>query len=246
VDAQEGTRGAAPFRPAPVSGAVALCLFLAVFGIGAARVPGSAHEALCVPLLMNCTAPSPAPSPSKAPTPTPTPSTAPGGGLLGGILGGTGTGTATPPTAPLNILADPSAPVMTLPAAQLSGSSLSFTGLQSVSLVTIPLADGTQVPVIKLVANSITINNFVLDVRRATGPSLVTTAGQMVVNGNVTAYLDSVTGTTLDGLGLTLGTDQTPPPGNELPSQLLRVNLGLVGIDADHISFTDQEQTLHG
>jgi hypothetical protein len=184
---------------------------------------------------MNCTAP--------APTPTPTPTKAPGGGLLGGLLGG---GATAAPGLPLDILADPSAPVMTLPAAQLSGSSLSFTGLQSVSLVTIPLASGARVPVIKLVAASITINNFVLDVRRATGPSLVTTAGQMVVNGNVTVYLDSVTATTLGGLGLTLGTDATPPPGNELPSQLLRVNLGLVGIDADHISFTSQEQQLHG
>jgi hypothetical protein len=55
-----------------------------------------------------------------------------------------------------------------------------------------------------------------------------------------------VTGTTLGGLGLTLGTNETPPPGNELPSELLRVNLGLVGIDADHISFTQQEQKLHG
>ena len=224
-----------PFRRAQVNGAVALCLFLAVFGIGAARVPGSAPEALCIPLLMNCTTP--------APTPSPTPTKSPGGGLLGGLLGG---GTTAAPGLPLNILADPNAPVMTLPAAQLSGSSLSFTGLQSVTLVTIPLASGAQVPVIKLVADSITINNFVLDVRRATGPSLVTTAGRMVVSGHVTAYLDSATATTLGGLGLTLGTDATPPPSSELPSQLLRVNLGLVGIDADHISFTNQEQTLHG
>jgi hypothetical protein len=224
-----------PFRSAPVSGAVALCLFLAVFGIGAARVPDSAPEALCLPLVMNCTAP--------APTPSPTP-TSPGGGLLGGLLGGGASSTA--PGVPLDVLPDPSAPVMTLPAAQLGGSSLSFTGLQSVTLVTIPLANGTRVPVIKLVADSITINGFLLDVRRATGPSLVTTAGQMVVSGHVSAYLDSVTGTTLGGVGLTLGTDETPPPSSELPTQLLRVNLGLVGIDADHISFTQQEQQLHG
>jgi hypothetical protein len=190
---------------------------------------------------MNCTTPTPSPT-----TPPTTSSTNPIGGIAGGLLGGGATSALTPPTtAPLNILADPKAPVMTLPAAQLSGSSLSFTGLQSVSLVKIPLVNGSQVPVIKLVANSITIDNFVLDVRRATGPSLVTTSGQMVVSGNVTAYLDSVTGTTVSGLGLTLGTDATPPPGNELPTQLLRVNLGLVGIDANHISFTNQEQQLH-
>jgi hypothetical protein len=179
---------------------------------------------------MNCTTPTPSPT-----TPPTTSPTNPIGGIAGGLLGGGATSALTPPTtAPLNILADPKAPVMTLPAAQLSGSSLSFTGLQSVSLVKIPLVNGSQVPVIKLVANSITIDNFVLDVRRATGPSLVTTSGQMVVSGNVTAYLDSVTGTTVSGLGLTLGT-----------TQLLRVNLGLVGIDANHISFTNQEQQLH-
>jgi hypothetical protein len=230
-----------PARSAPVSGAVALALVLASFGIGAARVPGSAHEAFCLPLLMNCTAPTPTPSPSPTPTPSHSP-TSRGGGPLGGLLGG---GTSTAPAAPLDVLADPSAPVMTLPAAQLGGSSLSFTGLQSVTLVTIPLANGSRVPVIKLVADSITINGFLLDVRRATGPSLVTTAGKMVVSGHVSAYLDSVTGTTLGGVGLTLGTDETPPPSSELPTQLLRVNLGLVGIDADHISFTQQEQKLH-
>jgi hypothetical protein len=219
-----------PSRSGPVSGAVALCLFLAVFGIGAARVPGSAPQALCIPLLMHCSTPSPTP-------------TKPSGGFLGGLLGRSGGNTGS---GVLSVLDDPDAPVMTLPAAQLSGSSLSFTGLQSVSLVTIRLANGTRVPVIKLVADSITMNGFLLDVRRATGPSLVTTAGQMVVRGHVRVYLDSVTGTTLGGLGLTLGTDQTPPPSSELPTQLLRVNLGLVGIDADHISFSQQEQKLHG
>jgi hypothetical protein len=234
VDAEEGLRGAAPFRSAPVSGAVALCFLLAAFGIGAARVPTAQPEALCIPLLMSCSTPSP--------TPTPTP-TKPSGGLLGGLLGG---GSTTTGGGVLSILDDPDAPIMTMPAAQLGGSSLSFTGLQSVSLVTIRLANGTRVPVIKLVADSITMNGFLLDVRRATGPSLVTTAGQMVVRGNVRVYLDSVTGTTLGGIGLTLGTNETPPPSNELPSELLRVNLGLVGIDADHISFTQQEQKLHG
>jgi hypothetical protein len=243
VDEEESSRGAAPFRRAPVSGAVVLCLVAATLGIGAARVPASAPEALCIPLLMSCTT-------SPTPTPTPTSSPAPKkpiGGVVGGLLGGVAaTGGTSSTIAPLDVLADPDAPVMTLPAAQLSGSSLSFTGLQSVTLVTIPLANGSQVPVIKLVADSITIDGFVLDVRRATGPSLVTTAGQMVVSGHVVAYLDSVTGETLGGLGLTLGTDATPPPSSELPSQLLRVDLGLVGIDAAHISFTQQEQQLHG
>jgi hypothetical protein len=186
---------------------------------------------MCIPLLMSCT--TPAPSPAPAPTPP--------GGILGGLLGGGGSSAGS---APLSILADPDAPVMTLPAAQLGGSSLTFTGLQSATLVTIPLANGTRTPVIKLVADSITIDNFLLDVRKATGPSLVTNAGTMVLRGHVTAYLDSITGTTLAGVGFSLGTSATPPPGNELPSELLRVNLGLVGVDAASITLTQQEQKI--
>jgi hypothetical protein len=74
----------------------------------------------------------------------------------------------------------------------------------------------------------------------------VSTADRMELKGNVSVWLDSLTGSTLDGLGLTLGTDQTPPPGNELPPKLLRVNLGLVATSADSISYVNLHQELHG
>jgi hypothetical protein len=219
---------------------VALCLILATSGIGAARVPSAAPEALCIPLLMSC-APPPAPSPTPTPRPT-SPVTVPGGsGGLGSLLGGGSTpGTPAPPVA---AIADPGAPTFTLPAAQLGGSSISFSGLQSVSVVTVPLADGTMTPVIKLMADDIVIDDFLLDVRKASGPSLVTTATRMELRGDVQVYLDSVTATLLDGTGLSL-LAPTPPPGNELPSTLLRVNLGLVGVTANSITFTAPHQSL--
>jgi hypothetical protein len=135
--------------------------------------------------------------------------------------------------------------VFTTPAGQLGGSSISISGIHQVGLVTVKRIDGSSFPVIKLVCDDVVIGGFLLDVRRATGPSLVSTADRMELKGHVSVWLDSLTGTTLGGLGLTLGTEQTPPPGAELPSQLLRVNLGLVGTTADSITYRNLHQALH-
>lgn len=210
---------------------VAIVLCAAASGIGAAKVPIAEPSALCVPLLMSCPAPSPVPSPSPAP---------PLGGLLP-LPGSTPAPDAT--AAPLPAVDDPGAPTFTLPAAQLGGSSISISGLKSVTLVTVPLANGTRAPAIKLVADGVTVEDFLLDVRKATGPSLVTTATRMELHGNVQVYLDSLTATTLGGLGITLGA-ATPLPGDELPSTLLRVNLGLVGVTATSIAFIAPHQDL--
>jgi len=144
---------------------------------------------------------------------------------------------------PLVASPDPGAPTVTLPAAQLGGSSLSFTGLQGVSLVTVALANGDRTTVIRLAADSITIDNFSLDVRpSAHEPGLVSDATQMRLTGNVVVYVNSVSATLLGGLGLTLGAD-TPIPSNEtVPSQLFSVNLGLVGVTANSIAFTASHQ----
>jgi hypothetical protein len=197
--------------------------------------------ALCLPILMTC-------PPATSPTPSPSPSSGGGlvGGLVGGLLGGVKVPGASGATAPLVIGPDDSAYTMTLPAGQLGGSSISISGIHQVGLVTVKRIDGTSFPVIKLKADDVVITGFLLDVRRATGPSLVSTADRMELKGNVSVWLDSLTGTTLGGLGLTLGTDQTPPPGNELPPQLLRVNLGLVATSANSISYVNLHQELHG
>ncbi len=236
--------GAASGRKPGVTAVVALLFVAALSGVGAATAPAAqAAEpaALCLPILMTC-------PPTSTPTPSPSPSSGGGliGGLVGGLLGGAKVPGVTGATAPLVIGPDDSAYRMTLPAGQLGGSSISISGIHQVGLVTVKKVDGTSFTVIKLKADDVVITGFLLDVRRATGPSLVSTADRMELNGNVSVWLDSLTGTTLGGLGLTLGTDQTPPPGNELPPKLLRVNLGLVATSANSISYVNLHQELHG
>jgi hypothetical protein len=106
--------------------------------------------------------------------------------------------------------------------------------------VTVPLADGSRTTVIKLMADDISIDDFVLDVRRATGPSAVTNATRMELKGNVQVYVDSLSATLSNGLGISLLAN-TPLPGDELPHTLLRPTLGLVGVTANSISFTNND-----
>lgn len=215
----------------PAKTAVTVCLVVALAGIGAAKAPAT-DPALCIPLVTQCGAATPSPTPTPGPAPTP-------------IVPLPGLGATQGATPPASALADPDAPTFTLPAAQLGGSSISIKGLHSVTAVTVPLANGTRTPVLKIVADDVVVDDFMLDVRKATGPSLVTNATRMHLHGNVRIYLDSITGSLLDGTALTLGA-ATPPPGNELPPTLLRVNLGLVGVTAGSIVFTSPHQSLKG
>lgn len=233
-------------------GTLAVCLAVALVGFGFARAPMVVPEgAWCIPLLMDCSTPTPSPTP----TPTPTPS-APGLPGLPGLPGAPAAPGSTPkptpaqstgapaPAAPATPASpDAAAPVFAQPPAQLGSSSLSFSGLRSLSVVTVPVADGSRIPVLKLVADEITIDGFSLTVRKATGPVLATTADRMRLTGNVQVYLDSVTATGKDGKSLTLGAS-TPPPADGLPPQLLKVTLGLVGVTADQIAFTNPHQHL--
>jgi len=219
---------------------------LALSTLGAAPMPtqAAAPAGLCIPILMQCGSPSPSPSPGHtdpaAPgipgVPLPTP----------GKPGTPGTpATGAPTTAPTPPVPTPDAgaPVFTQPPAQLGGSSISFSGLTSISVVQVPLTDGSKTPVLKLVADRITIDDFTLTVRKATGPVLLTTADRMELRGHVQVYVDSATATLPDGTPLTLGA-ATPPPRDGLPPQLLKVNLGLVGVTADSISFAASHQAL--
>jgi hypothetical protein len=190
-----------------------------------------AAESLCLPILMTCSPD----APSNPITDV--------GDSLGGLIGlgdDTSPGLGAPLVEPV---ADPNAPVMTLPAAQLGGSSLTINGLKSLSLVTVPLADGSRATVFKIEADQFVIDDFVLDVRNSTSPSLVSTSTQMRLTGNAVVYVDSVTGSVLGGAGFSM-LAPTPPPGNELPAQLLSVHLGLVGCTANLIEFDDSHQHL--
>lgn len=222
-----------------------MAILLALTGVGAAPVQGSVPTALCIPILMQCGHPAPAPSP----TPTHTTPSIPGIPIP--LPGGSGTPSSSPtPGAPATAdptpppaVPDAGAPTFTLPPAQLGGSSISFSGLKSITVVEVPLADGSKTPALKLVADDIAIDDFTLNVRKATGPVLLTTADRMELRGDVQVYVDSVTATLPDGSPLTLGAT-TPPPQGGLPPQLLKVNLGLLGVTAGSISFKASHQAL--
>lgn len=235
------------------SGGVALAAGLALAGaltgLGATPVPADASRAaapasLCLPIFASCDPSSPTPSPSPSSSSS---SGAPSPGLpLPGLPSAPGapvTGSATPTPAPTPASPDGAAPVFTQPPAQLGSNSLSFTGLKGATVVTVAMADGSRIPVIKISADSITIQGFSLNVRKQTGPVLLTTADTMTLSGNVQVYLDSATATLPDGTPLTLGAS-TPPPNSGLPPQLLRVTLGLVGATADSIVYTNTKQHL--
>lgn len=228
---------------AAFGGAVALSL-VALTGIGAAGIPARAPTALCIPLFMSCGTPSPAPTPSPSPS-LPLPLPLPGGGLPSGTPSMVpGAPAPTPSAPPAPATPDDSAPVFTLPAAQLTGSSISFSGIPTVSAVEVPLADGSKTTVLKLTADDIVITDFHLNVRKASGPSLLTDAGRMELRGHVQVYVDSVTATLLDGTPLTLGA-ATPLPDKQVPASLLRVHLGLVGVTANSISLIPSHQVLN-
>jgi hypothetical protein len=232
-------------RSGIVAGALVACIAAALAGLGAARMPTAAPAALCIPIIMPCSSPTPTPTPTPTGTGIPGVPTLPIPGAPGAPTApGSPTPTPTTPAAPAAPAGpDATAPVFTQPPAQLGSSSLSFSGLKGISVVTVPLADGSRIPVLKISADSITIDGFSLTVRKETGPKLATTANQMALRGNVQVYLDSVTATGPDGKTLTLGA-ATPPPADGLPPQLLRVTLGLVGVTADSIHFTNPHQHL--
>jgi hypothetical protein len=138
---------------------------------------------------------------------------------------------------------DSGTPVFTKTPASMGSQSLSFTGLSSVSIVTVPTADGSGQRALKITADSITITGFTLTVRHTNGPGLVTSADKMVLSGHVSVYLGSVTGTTSNGRSLALGTD-TPPPLDDVAPGLLRVTMGLVGAVADSITYTNTDQRM--
>ncbi|AMM33402.1 hypothetical protein SA2016_2737 [Sinomonas atrocyanea] len=233
------------------------------FTLGAARAPDSVPTALCVPLLAACPTPTPSPSAPGPGTPTQAPAAPELPAVPGTLLPGLGaspslpavpgagptsspSSTATPDptsTAPVAAPRDSGTPIFTKTPASMGSQNISFTGLSSVGIVTVPTADGSGERVLKITADSITITGFSLTVRHANGPGLVTSADKMVLSGHVSVYLGSATATTSNGRSLALGTD-TPPPLDDVAPGLLRVTMGLVGATADSISYTNTNQRM--
>jgi hypothetical protein len=232
-------------RPAWVAAIVVGGMVLVSSTVGAAMPPSVAPGQLCIPIILPCAPSSPTPTPSASPSPT-SGISLPG---LPGLPGTPGTapapGSSPSPSPSASATPDAGAPVFTQPPAQLGAKGLSFSGLRGIELVTVPLADGKRVPVLKLSADRITIDGFSLTVRRDTGPILVTTADRMTLTGHVEVYVDSVSAVTPDGHALTLGA-HTPPPADGITPLLARVTLGLVGATADSIVYTNTDQQLKG
>jgi len=144
---------------------------------------------------------------------------------------------------PVEAPADDAAPVFSgIPAAMRSGG-LSFTGLHSISIVSVPTADGGSVRALKITADSITITDFALTVRPPDSPGLVTNADTMALTGNVAVYLGSISASSMGGDPLTIGTD-TPPPLDDVEPGLLDVTMGLIGSTADVITYTNTDQRI--
>jgi hypothetical protein len=236
-------------HPARAAAVLAAGLVVAAGLSGAAAAPSAPTAAFCIPIPFLVTCDTDAGTPS--PTPTPTDTNSPGGvdSLIPDILEpGTETETPVPtpepaPSTPVDAVPDDTAPIFTQPPAPMGSDSLSFTGLKGISVVTVPLADGTGATALKISADSITIDGFSLTVGHFEGPGLVTTANRMTLQGNVSVYLDSLTATTAGGESLTLGAD-TPPPKDGIEPLLLRVTFGLVGATADSISYTNTDQRM--
>jgi hypothetical protein len=234
-------------HPARAAAVLAAGLVVAAGLSGAASAPSAPTAAFCIPIpfLVTCDTGSAAPSP----TPTPTGTATPGAGvpLIPDILApGEDEPTPAPepaPPAPVDAVPDDSAPVFTQPPAQMGSDSLSFTGLKGITVVTVPLADGTRATALKISADSITVDGFSLTVGHFEGAGLVTTADSMTLEGDVSVYLNSLTATTPDGQSLTLGAD-TPPPKDGIEPTLLRVTFGLVGATADSISYANTDQRM--
>lgn len=214
--------------------------------LGAAAVPASQPAGLCIPLLW-CPSPSPTPT---TPPPTSGPSVpglpaVPGAPTIPGATTPSVPGAAAPAPAPTPVVAakDEGAPIFTKTPASMGSQGLSFTGLSGIAIVDVPTIDGGTVRALKISADSITISGFSLTVRPPDKAGLVTNADTMTLTGHVSVYLGSITATTQDGRGLTLGTD-TPPPLDDVKPGLLRVTMGLVGTVADSISYTNTDQRI--
>ena len=240
----------------PRPGVVGVWLVLSLSSIGAAAMPSPNQAVPCDLLLVDCTAPTPTPVPSAATDATPTTvPTAPGTPApvpvpAPVVIPTPATGpavVAATPAAPVQSAAvvaapDPGAPVFGDSAAKLGASSMTVTGLASVTVVTVSRADGTSVPVLRIVADDIVLTDAVIDVRSASGSGLVTSSPRMELHGNVQVYLDSITTTLADGTSVTFG-PATPPSGG-LPPALGAVTLGLVGTMADSIGYSQAHQSV--
>ncbi|GAA0993723.1 hypothetical protein [Subtercola frigoramans] len=243
------------------AGLLAVVAIGVVSGLGAA--PADMTQATLAPRdtcflgIIGC---SPAPAPTATPTPSatsglpvlplptalptplanPLPSAAP-------LLAPTATPTpsATPGPSPIPVLApaDPGAMPLTRNPAKLSGSTLSISGLRGLGVVTVTLPDGSTMRVIKLEADHVSIDGFVLDAAGPDGHGVLTHATNMTADGSVVVYLDSIAG--LLGSGAAAVFDAVTPPTASDLGGLNALTLTLYGLSADVDTLSGSHEELH-
>lgn len=221
--------------------AAALVLALAVTPMTLGAAAPRPQAGFCIPLIY-CPDPEPQPDPA-APSESPAPADPEDPSLPTEPLLPLDPAETPAPVDPVPAPVDGAAPIFTGTPASLGSTSLSFTGLSGISIVTVPTVDGGGVRALKISADSITIEGFSLTVRPPGGPGLVTTADTMTLRGDVSVYLGSVSASALGGEPLTIGLD-TPPPLTDIEPGLLNVTMGLVGSTADSITYANTDQRI--
>jgi hypothetical protein len=226
-------------RRAGLAAALVIALAVTPMTLGAAAPRPQAG--FCIPLIY-CPDPEPQPNPA-APSESPAPADPGDPSLPTEPLLPLDPAETPAPVDPVPAPVDDAAPIFTGTPASLGSTSLSFTGLSGISIVTVPTVDGGGVRALKISADSITIEGFSLTVRPPGGPGLVTTADTMTLRGDVSVYLGSVSASALGGEPLTIGLD-TPPPLTDIEPGLLNVTMGLVGSTADSITYANTDQRI--
>ena len=221
--------------------AAALVIALAVTPMTLGAAAPRPQAGFCIPLIY-CPDPEPQPDPA-APSESPAPADPEDPSLPTEPLLPLAPAETPAPVDPVPAPVDDAAPIFTGTPASLGSTSLSFTGLSGISIVTVPTVDGGGVRALKISADSITIEGFSLTVRPPGGPGLVTTADTMTLRGDVSVYLGSVSASALGGEPLTIGLD-TPPPLTDIEPGLLNVTMGLVGSTADSITYANTDQRI--
>jgi hypothetical protein len=212
----------------------------------------------CV-LLVICSSPTPSSSPSPSSSSSPAPSSGSGGSLLQ-IPGqdrssapAPGQAATTSPTAPsdpstqtplVSYGADNDHGIFTLPSANTWGTSIQISGPSQIGIVTVPLADGTRATAIRIECDQLTIGDFHLDSKNRQEVVNLDTAG-MTLSGHAVVYIDRIGTQYGDGVGLAQSLAANPLTLEALMTLLGQGNvvLGLVGAQADQLSYDDFHET---
>ena len=122
--------------------------------------------------------------------------------------------------------------------AELKAADLEIAGLRSVSLVTVPVGNGTgeRRNALRIVADHVKVTGFRLRTYAGAGNASAgteTTADHVVMDGAATMYITSLTATGPDGETFRFDADAPPPTLTSLVLAALNPTVGLLGATSD-------------